>query len=78
MTKAKRSSRQGFKLRDLVQVIGYPLTAYIGRTNVWEVGEWLKHGLPTHLVERMQASLDVAKPIEEVEFDLVAQYFLIS
>ena len=61
-----------------MQIIGFQLTAYIGRTNVWEVREWLKNSLPRHLEERMQATYDVAKPIEEVEFDLVAQYFLIN
>jgi hypothetical protein len=78
MSRGKRSSRKKFDLRELVRVIGYQLTAYIGRTNVWEVREWLKNSLPRHLEERMQATYDVAKPIEEVEFDLVAQYFLIN
>jgi hypothetical protein len=76
MTRAKRNSNHRFNLRELVRIIGYQLTAYIGLTNVWEVREWLKHGLPSRLEERMQAALDTAKPIAEVESELVAQAYL--
>lgn len=76
MTRAKRSSDSRFDFRKLVQIIGFQLTAYIGKTNVSEVREWLKHGLPKHLEERMRAVLDVAGPIEAVEFEVVAQAFL--
>jgi hypothetical protein len=76
MTKAKRGSVSRFDLRKLVRVIGFHLTAYIGKTNVVEVYEWLKRGLPKHLEERMQAAFDVACLIKEVEFELVAQAFL--
>ena len=76
MKKAKGSSGHRFELRELVQIIGFQLTAFIGRTNLFEVREWLKHGLPTRLEERMQAALDVARPIGEVESELVAQAYL--
>ena len=65
-------------LQDLVSIVGYQLTAYIGQTNVQTVAEWLKNGLPENLEARMQATLDVAKPIAEVESELVAQGFLIG
>ena len=64
MTKAKQSSVSQFELWKLVRMIGFQLTAYIAKTNVVEVYEWLKHGLPKHLEERMQAVFDVASPIE--------------
>ncbi len=76
MTKSKRNPDYPFNLRELMQIIGFQLTAYIGRTNVFEVREWLQHGLPARLEERMRAALDVAKPIGEVESELVAQAFL--
>ena len=59
-----------------MQVIGYQITAFIGKTNVLEVCQWLKYGLRKHLEERMKAVFDVASPIEDVEFELVAQAFL--
>ena len=68
----------GFDFKELVWTIGYQLTAYIGRTNIRTVKDWLKNGLPKHLETRMQAALDVAKPIAEVESELVAQGFLVQ
>lgn len=76
MTKAKPNSDHQFDFAKLVRIMGFQLTAYIGRTNVLEVREWLKYGLPKHLEERMHAAFDIASPIEEVEFELVAQAFL--
>lgn len=75
---SERSSRAGFALKELVSIIGYQLAAYIGRTNVWAVKDWLQHGMPEHLRERMQAALDVAGPIATVESELVAQFFLVQ
>ena len=64
-----------FDLNELVSTIGYPLTAYLGNTTVPTVVEWLNGGLPNDLEERMKAAYDVAKPIERVESELVAQAF---
>ena len=65
-------------LSELVWIIGYQLTAYIGRVTVETVAEWLQSGLPEELEGRMQAALDVALPIAEVESELIAQSFLIE
>lgn len=74
----RRERKRGFALSELVWVIGYQLTAYIGRTTVQTVAEWLKSGLPEETEGRMKAALDVALPIAEVESELVAQGFLIE
>ena len=63
-------------LKDLVRTIGYQLTAFIGRTDIPTVARWLHEGVPEALQPRMQAALDIAKPIERVESDLVSQGFL--
>jgi hypothetical protein len=65
-----------FELKQLVSIIGYQLTAYIGRTNIQIVQNWLQVGLPKAQEARMKAALEVARPIAEVESDLVAQGFL--
>lgn len=65
-------------VKQLVSIIGYQLTAYIGRTNIQTVQTWLEAGLPESLEERMRAALEIARPIAEVESDLVAHGFLIS
>jgi hypothetical protein len=65
-----------FELKELVLTIGYLLTAYLGRTMVTTVIDWLKNGLPNDLEVRMEAAYAVAKPIERVELELVAQGFL--
>ena len=54
------------------------MTAYIGRTNVVTVQKWLQAGLPEALEDRMSAALELARPIAEVESELVAQGFLSS
>ncbi len=53
-------------------MIGYQLTAYIGRVTVKTVAEWVHSGLPEELEERMKAALDAALPIAEVESEFVA------
>lgn len=78
MNKTTISSGNRFDLKELVRIIGYKLTAYIGRASISDVRSWLGHGLPQHLEERMQAAFDVAKPIEDAEFELIAQYFLMQ
>jgi hypothetical protein len=65
-----------FDLNELVSTICYRMTAYLGRTTVTTVMDWLENGLPNDLEERMKAAYDVAKPIERVESELVAQGFL--
>lgn len=70
--------QERFALSELVWMIGFQLTAYIGRTTVEIVGEWLQSGLPEELEGRMRAALDVALPIAEVESELIAQGFLIG
>ena len=73
-----RHERSCVDLRDLVQTIGYQLTAFIGSTDIRTVVRWLHDGVPNAVHSRMQAALDIAKPIERVESDLVAQGFLIE
>lgn len=58
---------------ELVRIIGYQLTASIGSTDTRTVALWLHEGVPVTLQPRMQAALDIAKPIERVESELVAQ-----
>ncbi len=73
------SNDKSFNLADLVLIIGYKLTAYIGgATSTQSVVDWLRNGLPPELESRMRAVFDVAKPIAEVESELVAQGFLIG
>jgi len=62
-----------FDLKQLLSIIGYQLTAYIGRADIQTVQNWLQVGLPEALEARMRAALEVAGPIAEVESDLVAQ-----
>ena len=63
-------------VKQLVSIIGYQLTAYIGCTNIQTVQNWLQVGPPEPLQARMKAALEVARLIAEVESDLVAQGFL--
>ena len=65
-----------FELDQLVSIIGYQLTAYIGKTDIQTVQRWLQIGTPEVLVNRLMAALEVARPIAEVESELVAQGFL--
>lgn len=64
MSRTKKQEK--FALSDLVWVIGYQLTAYIGPTAAETVAEWLQNGIPEELESRMKAALDVALPIAEV------------
>lgn len=72
------SNENSFDLKELVWTIGYRLTAYIGGTNIQTVKSWLQNGLPANLEARMRVTLDVAKPIADVESELIAQGFLIQ
>lgn len=73
------SNDKSFNLADLVLIIGYKLTAYIGgATSTKSVVDWLQDGLPAELESRMRTAFDVVKPIAEVESELVAQGFLIG
>ena len=74
----KPQKQKRFALPDLVWIIGYQLTAHIGRTTVEGVAEWLQHGLPEEQEERMKAALNIVLPIAEVESELIAQSFLIE
>lgn len=65
-------------LNDLVQIIGYQLTAFIGSTDIRTVVHWLHNGVPDAMQSRMRAVLDITKPIERVESEFVAQGFLIE
>jgi hypothetical protein len=65
-------------LNDLVRIIGYQLTAFIGSTDKPTVVRWLHDGVPEAMHSRMQVALDIAAPIEQVESELVAQGFLIE
>jgi hypothetical protein len=68
-----------FNLTDLIVIIGYRLTAYIGgATSIQHIKEWLQNGLPPELESRMRTTFDVVKPIAEVESELIAQGFLIG
>ena len=68
-----------FDLADLVPIIGYPLTAYIGgATKIQSAVLWLREGLPLDLEPRMRAALDIVKPIAEAESEFIAQGFLIG
>jgi hypothetical protein len=72
------SHDESFNLANLVLIIGYKLTAYIGdAASTKSVVNWLRDGLPAELESRMKAAFDVAKPVAEVESELVAQGFLI-
>jgi hypothetical protein len=61
---------------ELVRIIGYQLTAFVGSTDVRTVVRWLHEGVPETLQPRMEAALEIAEPIERVESELVAQGFL--
>lgn len=69
-------AQQCLDLEELVRTIGYQLTAFIGSTNIRTVARWVHEGAPEALQPRLQAALEIAKPIEQVESDLVAQGFL--
>ncbi len=69
-------NRSCMDLKDLVQIIGYQLTAFIGSADPRTVGRWLNDGVPDAVHSRLQAALDIAAPIEQVESELVAQGFL--
>jgi len=73
------SKTEKFNLSDLVLIIGYRLTAYIGgATTTQSVVDWLQSGLPAGLEPRMRAAFDVAAQITKVESELIAQGFLIG
>jgi hypothetical protein len=63
---------------ELVRIIGYQLTAFVGSTDLRTVARWLQEGVPDVVQPRMEAALDIAKPIERVESELVAQGFLVG
>jgi hypothetical protein len=66
-----------YNFTDLVWIIDYNLTAYIGGvTSIQRVVHWLENGLPADLEPRMRATFDVVKPIAEVESEFVARAFL--
>lgn len=71
-----RTQQQWVDLQELVATIGYQLTAFIGSTDTRTIERWLREGVPVVLQPRFQAALDIAKPIERVESELVAQGFL--
>lgn len=52
------------------------MTAFIGSTDIQTIRRWLHDGAPEALHPRFQAALDIAKPIERIESELVAQGFL--
>lgn len=68
--------QQCVDLEELVRTIGYQLTAFIGSTDIRTIEHWLHEGAPEALQPRLQAALDIAKPIERIESELVAQGFL--
>lgn len=68
--------RRSVNFEELVRIIGYQLTAFIGSTDVWTVARWLHEGVPEEVLPRMQAALEIAKPIERVESEPIAQGFL--
>jgi len=75
----RQSNDESVNLADLVSIIGYRLTAYIGgAASTQSAIDWLRNGLPADLEPRMKAAFDVARPIAEVESELVAQGFLIQ
>ena len=78
MSYSNKSLVNSFDLENLVWTIGYQLTAYIGKTDIRTVHDWLGNGLPGDLEARMRATFEVAQPIAEVESELVAQGFLIE
>lgn len=71
-----RHHQGSVEFEELVRIIGYQLTAFIGSTDVRTVARWLHEGVPEAVLPRMQASLEIAKPIERVESEVVAQGFL--
>lgn len=71
-----QDQQQHVQLEELVRTIGYQLTAFIGSTDIRTIARWLHEGAPEALQPRFQAALDVAKPIERTESDVVAQGFL--
>jgi hypothetical protein len=71
-----RHHQRSVEFEELVRIIGYQLTAFIGSTDVRTAARWLHEGVPEAVLPRMQAALEIAKPIERVESELVAQGFL--
>jgi len=49
MSRSNKSLVNSFDLEKLVRTIGYQLTAYIGRTDIRTVRDWLENGLPGDL-----------------------------
>ena len=70
------SAEARFDLKELAQIVGYLLIAYIGRGNASELREWLQQGPPAHVEERLRAAFEIAKPIAEAESEYAAQWFL--
>lgn len=63
-------NKSGMDLQELGSIIGYQLASYIGRTTIQSVAEWLQNGLPETLEARMQLTLEIARPVAEVESEL--------
>ncbi len=69
--------QNAFELADLIWLIGFRLTAYIGRATKKEtVLDWLRNGLPLELEPRMRTAYDVVLPIAETENEYAVQSFL--
>jgi hypothetical protein len=63
---------------DLVAIIGYKLTAYIGGASTFQSAvDWLRNGLPRELEPRMRSTFDVVEPIAAAESEVIAQGFLL-
>jgi hypothetical protein len=71
-----RRLQESFRFKGTCVDDWLPTDRLLGRTTVKTVEEWLKNGLPKDLEQRMKAAYDVAKPIERVESELVAQGLL--
>lgn len=62
-------------LKELVRIIGYQLTAFIGSTDTRTVARWLHEGVPEALQPRMQAALDIANRSSESNPSLLHRGF---
>ena len=69
MSRSNKSLVNSFVLEKLVRTIGYQLTAYIGRTDIRTVRDWLENGLPGDLEAR---DADIAIARDNVACDLEA------
>lgn len=76
---SRASNAETFTFSNLVSVIGYKLTAYIGRsTKIHTVGDWLQNSLTPDVEQRMRTTVEVVAPIAAVESEPIAQSFLIG